>query len=363
MTSRSNSSSGPVPDARVQFDAQVTFRNGGGLQVQGFRLDLDPAPGSTPGSTPDPGHQEVDEAALAARFVSELGLLMVDTVALDRVTVINEQHKGSGRGRRARGSAEGGVPTARRLVELSHRIHDGMVTYPGLPGPRLSDHLSREASHGHYAEGTEFQIGHISMVANTGTYLDTPFHRFEDGADLSGIGLERLADLDGVVVRVGRTGVDPADPARAIGPLVLAPYRVTGRAVLVHTGWDRHWGTEQYGSGHPYLTRAAAEWLVAQRPALVGIDSLNIDDTADGTRPAHTLLLEAGIPVVEHLRGLEQLPAEGFRFHAAPPRIAGLGTFPVRAFAVTDAASASEPAPVPAPASEPEPEPGTDDVR
>ena len=310
MTSRSNSSVRPVSDVRVQFDAQVAFRNGGGLQVQGFRLDLD-AP-------------EVDETALAARFVSELGLLMVDTVTLDRISVINEQHKGKG----ARGSAAVGAPAARRLVELSHRIHDGMVTYPGLPGPRLSDHLSREASHGHYAEGTEFQIGHISMVANTGTYLDTPFHRYGDGADLSGIGLERLADLEGVVVRVGHAGVDPADPARAIGPLMLAPYQVTGRAVLVHTGWDRHWGTEQYGSGHPYLTREAAEWLVAQRPALVGIDSLNIDDTADGTRPAHTLLLAAGIPVVEHLCGLEQLPADGFRFHAAPPRIAGMGTFP-----------------------------------
>jgi arylformamidase len=323
MTSSSNSATRPVPDVRVQFDAQVTFRNGGGLQVQGFRLDLD--------------RPEVDETALAAQFVSELGLLMVDTVVLGRITLIDEQHKGS------RGPVEHAAPVARRLVELSHPIHEGMVTYPGLPGPRLSDHLSREASHGHYAEGTEFQIGRISMVANTGTYLDTPFHRFGDGADLSGIGLERLADLEGVVVRVGHAGVDPADPARAIGPLLLAPYRVTGRAVLVHTGWDRHWGTEQYGSGHPYLTRAAAEWLVAQRPALVGIDSLNIDDTEDGTRPAHTLLLAAGIPVVEHLRGLEQLPADGFRFHAAPPRIAGMGTFPVRAFAVTDSAPDSAP--------------------
>ena len=302
-------------DLRVQFDAEVTFRNGGGLQVQGFRLDLD--------------RPEVDEAALAARFVGELGLLMVDTVALDRITVIREQHKNP------RGGAVGDASAGRQLVELSHTVHDGMVTYPGLPGPQVSDHLSRGASRGHYAEGTEFQIGRISMVSNTGTYLDTPFHRFGDGADLSGIGLERLVDLDGVVVRVGHEGVDPDDPGRAIGPLVLAPYRVTGRAVLIHTGWDRHWGTDQYGSGHPYLTRAAAEALVAQRPALIGIDSLNIDDTADGARPAHTVLLAAGIPIVEHLCGLEQLPADGFRFHAAPPRVAGMGTFPVRAFAVT----------------------------
>ncbi|MEU9126990.1 cyclase family protein [Kitasatospora sp. NPDC048540] len=323
------------PDLRVQFDAEVTFRNGGGLQVQGFRLDLDRLDLDRPDlDRPDLDRPEVDEPALAARFVRELGLLMVDRVTLDRITVIREQHKGP------RGDAQAQAPVsdgARRLVELSHPIHHGMVTYPGLPGPELSDHLSREASHDHYAEGTEFQIGRISMVANTGTYLDTPFHRFADGPDLSGIGLERLVDLDGLVVRVGHEGVGPDDPGRAIGPLVFAPYRVTGRAVLVHTGWDRHWGTGQYGSGNPFLTREAAEWLVAQRPALVGIDSLNIDDTADGTRPAHTLLLEAGIPVVEHLRGLEQLPADGFRFHAAPPRIAGLGTFPVRAFAVTTA--------------------------
>ncbi|MFJ1709849.1 cyclase family protein [Kitasatospora sp. NPDC088346] len=307
--------SGPASDLRVQFDADVTFRNGGALQVQGFRLDTD--------------SRDVDEAALSARFVRELGLLMVDRVAIHRATVVQEQHKAP------RAAADGGTAAGRGLVELSHPIHDGMVTYPGLPGPELSDHLSREASHDHYAEGTEFQIGRISMVANTGTYLDTPFHRFEDGPDLAGIGLERLVDLDGVVVRVGHRGVDPADPARAIGPLLFAPYEVTGRAVLVHTGWDRHWGTEQYGSGHPYLTPEAVDWLVAQRPALVGIDSLNIDDTADGTRPAHTRLLAAGIPVVEHLRGLEQLPADGFRFHAAPPRVAGMGTFPVRAFAVT----------------------------
>ncbi|MEY9965174.1 arylformamidase [Streptacidiphilus sp. MAP12-16] len=305
----------PATDLRVQFDAEVTFRNGGSLRVQGFRLDTDRA--------------DLDQDEVALRLVRHLGLLMVDTVTVDKLTVVHEQHKGS------RG-AGGGIPAARRLVELSHPIHHGMVTYPGLPGPELSDHLSREASHDHYAEGTEFQIGRISMVANTGTYLDTPFHRFGDGADLSGIGLEKLADLDGIVVRVGHDAVAADDPGRAIDVLALAPHEVTGRAVLIHTGWDRHWGTDQYGSGHPFLTRRAAEWLAAQRPALVGIDSLNVDDTEDGTRPAHTTLLAAGIPVVEHLRGLEQLPSDGFRFHAAPPRVVGMGTFPVRAFAVLD---------------------------
>lgn len=222
----------------------------------------------------------------------------------------------------------GAAAAARGLVELSHVIRAGMVTYPGLPGPRLSDHLSREASRAIYAPGCEFQIGRIEMVANTGTYLDTPFHRYADGADLSRVPLERLADLDGVRVSVAGSG------ARAIDRAALEGVDVTGKAVLVHTGWDRHFGTEQYGRGHPFLTAGAAAWLVERGAALVGIDSLNIDDTADGSRPVHSRLLAAGIPVVEHLTGLDRLPVRGFRFHAAPPRVEGMGTFPVRAFAV-----------------------------
>ena len=214
------------------------------------------------------------------------------------------------------------------LVELSHEIYDGMVTYPGLPGPEITDHLSRAASRATYAEGTEFHIGRISMVANTGTYLDAPSHRFEDGADLAGLALARLADLPGLLVEV-------PEAVTAIGADSLEPYEVDGRAVLIRTGWSRHWGTPAYGGGgHPYLTRDAAALLAERGAALVGIDSLNIDDITDGTRPAHTTLLGAGIPIVEHLTGLEQLPADGFRFHAAPPRVAGMGTFPVRAYAV-----------------------------
>jgi kynurenine formamidase len=169
------------------------------------------------------------------------------------------------------------------------------------------------------------------MVANTGTYLDTPFHRLADGSDLAAVGLQSLADLDGIVVRV----TDAA--ARAIDRELLLPHAVRGRAVLLHTGWDRHWGTQAYGAAAPFLTRAGAVWLAEQGAALVGIDSVNIDDTGDRSRPAHTVLLGAGIPVVEHLCGLDQLPPRGFRFHAAPPRIRGMGTFPVRAYAVIDA--------------------------
>ncbi|MFJ4187208.1 cyclase family protein [Kitasatospora sp. NPDC089509] len=221
----------------------------------------------------------------------------------------------------------------RRVVELSHPIRHGMVTYPGLPAPEIGVHLSREDSRDHYAPGTEFQIGRISMVANTGTYLDSPFHRFPDGPDLAGLPLAGLVDLDGLVV----PALDAPD--RAVDPSALLPYRVTGRAVLIRTGWDRHWGTDRYGAGgHPFLSAQGAAWLVAQRPALVGIDSLNIDDTTDLARPAHSALLEAGIPLVEHLRGLEQLPPEGFRFHAAPPAVAGMGSFPVRAYAVLSGA-------------------------
>jgi kynurenine formamidase len=213
------------------------------------------------------------------------------------------------------------------LIELSHPIERDMITYPGLPGPEITDHLSREASRARYAPGTEFQIGRISMVANTGTYLDTPFHRFGEGADLSQIPLEKLADLKGILI-------DAREAGRAIGPDMFDEVR--GCAVLFWTGWDRHWRTEQYAKGAPFLTAEAAVRLVAEEAALVGIDSINIDDLADGARPAHTALLAAAIPIVEHLRGLDRLSGRSFRFHAAPPLVRGMGTFPVRAYAVAD---------------------------
>ena len=214
-----------------------------------------------------------------------------------------------------------------RLVDLSHEIEPGMVTYPGLPGPVVSDFLSRETSRGKYAEGTTFAIARLDMVANTGTYVDAPFHRFAAGKDVGSLPLEKLADLEGVVVDATRAG-------RRIGPELFGGIELGGRAVLVSTGWSRHWRTSAYFDGHPFLTRPAVELLVAARPALVGIDSLNIDDVGDGTRPAHTILLEAEIPVVEHLTNLVALPARGFRFHCAPAPIHGMGTFPVRAYAV-----------------------------
>jgi len=213
-----------------------------------------------------------------------------------------------------------------RLVDLSHRIHHGLVTYPGLPGPVIGDHLSRAASRARYAAGTEFQIARIEMVANTGTYVDAPSHRFEGRADVSELPLERVAGVDGVVV--------PPPPGRAIGPEVLRDLDVRGKAVLFRTGWDRHFGTPAYGQGHPFLTRPTAEALRDRGATLAGIDSLNIDDIEDGARPAHTVLLGAGIPIVEHLANLAALPAAGFRFFAVPPRVAGMGSFPVRAFAV-----------------------------
>nr|WP_055503294.1 cyclase family protein [Nonomuraea pusilla] len=216
------------------------------------------------------------------------------------------------------------------IVELSHRIVEGMVTYPGIPGPRLAMHLTREDSRELYAPGTEFEIGVITLAANTGTYLDTPRHRYAGGADLSQVPLSSLADLPGLVVRAEEETRAGAREVRLDPSL-----DVRGRAVLVHTGWDRRFGTDAYFSGHPYLAPESAAWLAEQGAALVGIDSLNIDDTPPrGPRPAHTALLAAGIPVVEHLTGLGALPGEGFRFHAAPPMVAGMGTFPVRAYAV-----------------------------
>jgi kynurenine formamidase len=202
-----------------------------------------------------------------------------------------------------------------------------METYRPLPGPVIEDHLTREASREHYAPGTEFHIGRITMVANTGTYLDAPFHRFADGKDVAALDLADLAELEGVVVRVTERA------ERAIGAEAFASVEVRDRAVLVHTGWDRNWRTEAYFSGHPFLTDDAAEHLRDAGAALVGIDSLNVDDTDDGRRPVHTTLLAAGIPVVEHLTGLERLPLAGFRFSAVPAPVLGMGTFPVRAFA------------------------------
>lgn len=203
------------------------------------------------------------------------------------------------------------------LLDLSHVISDGVITHAGLPGPSVSAHMNREA--GRYAEGTSFHIARIDMVANTGTYVDSPFHRFAGGDDIAAIPLSRVADVPGVVV--DGTNFPVGD--------------LRGRAVLFRTGWSRHFGTEQYRNGrHPFLTRDVAEALVRAQPALVGIDSMNIDDTTDGERPVHTILLRAGVPLVEHLANLDQLPMTGFRFFAAPAKFAGVGTFMVRAFAI-----------------------------
>ena len=214
------------------------------------------------------------------------------------------------------------------IVDLSHVIEDGMVTYKGLPGPQICDFWTREGSAANYDDGSSFQIGRIDMVANTGTYLDSPFHRYADGKDLAALPLESLAELPGIVVR------RPYEIAIATSAVDLEGLDVRGRAVLIDTGWDEHWRTDAYAVEHPFLTESAAEWLVEQGAALVGIDSYNIDDTRVRTRPVHTRLLGAEIPICEHMRGLEQLPDSGFRFSAVPPKVAGMGTFPVRAYAI-----------------------------
>jgi arylformamidase len=295
-------------DKRVLFDFAVEFSNGGGIQGQEFRLDIE-------GDT-------IDDAALADYIVRDMRLLMVKQVHILRKQVIAEHHKRAEAPRRL-------------LIDVSHTVEDGMITYKGLPAPIICDYLSREASRRLYAEGTEFQIGKIEMVANTGTYLDSPFHRFADGKDLAALDLAALADLDCVVVRAtGRS-------ARAITPDALAGLSLRGKAVLVHTGWDRHWRSDQYFEGHPFLTAETAQLLVDAGATLVGIDSYNIDDTADGRRPVHTTLLGAEIPIVEHLCGLQHLPDQGSRFFAVPVKVKGFGTFPVRAFAIIDSTSGS----------------------
>ena len=301
---------------RVKFDFEIDFLNGGGLKGRDFRLDI--------------AGNDIDDEALARALVAELRLLMVGGVSITNKAIIREPHK---RGAGALTDGAGGraataaVSDAMRLVDLSHAIENGMLTYPGVPAPHICDFLSREASKARYAPGTQFQIGRIDLVATTGTYIDSPFHRFEDGADISMLPLPHLAGLDAVVVRVLGSSV------RAVDAPVFAAIDVAGKAVLVHTDWSRHWRTPRYFEGHPYLTAAAAAYLREQGAVLVGIDSLNIDDTADGHRPVHTTLLGAGIPIVEHLCGLERLPLTGFAFSAVPAPVRGMGTFPVRAYA------------------------------
>jgi kynurenine formamidase len=218
------------------------------------------------------------------------------------------------------------MPAAATLIDVSHTVEHGMITYQGLPAPIICDYLSREASRTRYAPGTEFQIGKIEMVANTGTYVDSPFHRYADGKDLSELPLESVANLECVVARV------PAGAGPAIDELPLRDSDVRGRAVLVHTGWDRHWRSDAYFAEHPHLTGRAAEWLVKAGAVLVGIDSFNIDGVKTGERPVHSMLLGHEIPIVEHLRGLSAVPDRGSRFFAVPVKVKGFGTFPVRAF-------------------------------
>ncbi|MQA61626.1 MAG: cyclase family protein [Actinophytocola sp.] len=296
---------------RASFDAAVSFSNGGDLAVHGFRVDV---------ATPD-----VDETEIAALFVASLGLLMTDTVELDNVEIIAEPHKGTRGGPSERRTSP--ADAVGRLVELGHPICAGMITYPGLPAPAISPHLTREASRAHYAPGTEFAIDRLTLVGNTGTYLDAPAHRYADGMDVGEIPLTRTVDLPAVVARVG------GSRQREVDVGTVAALDVRDSAVLLHTGDDARFGSPAYAEGHHFLTRAAAGWLVDNGAAVVGIDAINIDDTTDGERPAHTLLLAAGIPVVEHLTGLDQLPPTGARFTAVPLRVEGMGTIPVRAFA------------------------------
>jgi len=301
-----------MTDYRAQFNADVTFLNGGGLQAQEFRLDVP---------------EQISESGIAELFVRHLGLLMVDRVTLTDLQLLAEPHKGSRGGPSDQRAAAG---ADRRLVELSHVVTAGMTTYPGLPGPEMTPHLTREASRATYAEGTEFAIDRISMVGNTGTYLDSPYHRYAGSTDLADLPLAAVADLPLIVVRL--TG----SAHLAVQPEALTTVEPAGCAVLLHTGWDRHWGTETYAGPAPHLTGPAAQLLADRGARLVGIDSVNIDSTDGGERPAHSILLGAGIPVLEHLTGLDQLPTSGARLHAAPVRVRDFGTFPVRAYAAIE---------------------------
>jgi arylformamidase len=298
-----------VTEYRAHFDADVEFVNGGRLTADGFRLDV-----------PKPDVSDVD---LAELFVQHLGLALVGKVRLRSVQIVEEAHKGS------RGVAAAPTVSSRgQFVDLSHTIDAGLVTYPGIPAPTVQPYLTREQSRSHYAAGTEFAIDVITMPGNTGTYLDTPYHRYPDGADLADLDLATLVDLPLELFRL----TDAA--ARGIPATVFYDRELQGKAVLLHTGWDQHFGTPAYSTGAPYLTGDAAAYLIKAGAVLVGIDSINIDDAETSReRPAHSLLLAAGVHVVEHLTNLAAVPPTGASFTAVPLKVRKFGTFPVRAFA------------------------------
>ena len=290
-----------MPDKRVVFDFDISFTNGGGIQGQDFRLDI-------AGDT-------ISDQELADYIVNDMQLLMVGKVDILNKYYIEEKHKRQ---------AVNQLPDD-KYIDLSHTIFDGLVTYKGLPAPIICDYLSREQSKANYEPGTEFQIGKIEMVTNTGTYIDCPFHRFAHGKDLSEIELERFADLEAITIK--------AENAIEIGKDYFTGKEIRNKAVLVYTGWAKHWNTPQYFENHPYLTADAAEYLKECNVKLVGIDSHNIDDTRGKSRPVHTILLGAEILISEHLCNLDKLPESGYKFNAVPPKFKGVGTFPVRAYA------------------------------
>jgi arylformamidase len=289
---------------RVKFDFEVDFTNGGGIQGQDFRLDI--------------AGDDISDKELADYIVKDMRLLMAGEVRILNKEIISEKHK------RQPGDGASDSPDH---IDLSHTIYDGLITYKGLPAPIICDFLSREDSRERYAPGTEFQIARIDMVANTGTYVDCPSHRYADGKDLSEVNLQSFADLDGIVIRADhRKGI-------AIDASFFDGRALKDRAVLVHTGWDEHWDTDKYFENNPFLTEDAAVYLRDAGVRLVGIDSLNIDDTRGKSRPVHSTLLRAEVIIAEHLCNLGSLPDEGFTFNAVPPKVKGMGTFPVRAFA------------------------------
>ncbi|MBB6128787.1 cyclase family protein [Mucilaginibacter lappiensis] len=290
-----------MPDKRVVFDFDISFTNRGGIQGQDFRLDI--------------AADTISDQELADYIVNDMQLLMVGKVDILNKYYIEEKHKRQP------------INQLRddKYIDLSHTIFDGLVTYKGLPSPVICDYLSREQSKANYEPGTEFQIGKIEMVTNTGTYIDCPFHRFEHGKDLSEMELERFADLEAITIN--------AENAIEINKSYFTGKEIRNKAVLVYTGWAKHWNTTQYFENHPYLTAEAAEYLKECSVKLVGIDSHNIDDTRGKSRPVHTILLGAEILIVEHLCNLDKLPKSGYKFNAVPPKFKGVGTFPVRAYA------------------------------
>lgn len=215
-------------------------------------------------------------------------------------------------------------------IDLSHSIENGTVTYPGDPPALIELTLDRKLTSKLNGGGTTsgVEINTIKMVSTSGTYIDAPYHVFEDGKKIKDYPIEKLVNLPSIVVKIpeNRNYFDVQD---------ISGINVKGKAVLFFSGHDKFFMTPEYGKNAPYLTIELANILVEKGAIFVGIDSPLIDNMEKQSElgiPVHYKLLGADIPICEDLANLELLPTDGFTITALPAKVA-LESFPARVFA------------------------------